>query len=944
MRQRRHRAPVFAAAIAVVAMSGWAVSPARAGATILVDVLDTSLGGGGCSLPEAILAANQDASTVSFDPGPPYPKADVATGCAAGAGNDVIVLTPGLYGYTQPFSDPGSHLGPAALPMIDSVITIEGRGAVLQRGANASVDFRLFSVGPAGDLDLREVHVKDFTTHGGRGSNGGGGGMGAGGAIFVDDGGLRVQWSTFEGNLATGGDGDDIFSPGGGGGGGGGIGGSGSFGSLGGGGGGGARGSGGDALAQSGAGGGGTRLNGGFAAPTNPFVGGYTCGGAGNDVLSSGTSDGFDANCPGGGGGGGADGLLTTGDGGTGSFGGGGGGGANETGNGGNGGFGGGGGAAGTSAADDGGGGGDAGFGGGGGAGPGGTIFGEPGSGGTFGGGASDLAGGGGAGLGGAIFGYRANIIVSNSTFTRNAAVRGVAGGTGARNGADAGGAIFAVGGSTTIVNTTIAGNETTGDGAGLAVYKPTTGESASLDLTNTIVAGNTGRDECFVLNGVTISGARNLIATHATDARPACPAIYLTADPQLGGLALNAPGRTPTMALSTTSPAIDEALDTSAPLDDQRGVSRPQGDYPDIGAYELVGSTPPPDVTGPTANPTVAPAANGNGWHRSAVTMTWNWADEPGGSGLDATRCPASSTSSGEGVDLVVAATCYDLAGNAGSRSVLVDVDATPPTAAPSTTPSPNAAGWNRADVTITWFWADAAGGSGLDAARCPSSSTSSGEGRDLTVAATCQDRADNAGTGTVAVDVDKTAPGVTCAAMPSYTLRGDHSANVTAAVSDGLSGPAATTVSADVSATDVSVAGPGSKSLTGLDVAGNETTMLCPFLVTYAFLGFQQPLPRDSVKAGSTIPVKFGLGDASGAALPDADAASMAATCLVQVTWDAVVQGCATYDPIANAFQRDIKTPKNATVGPHAVGIRVRVAGGTVVNTDQVTVQVRK
>ena len=350
----------------------------------------------------------------------------------------------------------------------------------------------------------------------------------------------------------------------------------------------------------------------------------------------SGGADGFDATCPGGGGGGGSDGIILTGDGGLGGFGGGGGGGAIGSGNGGHGGFGGGGGAAGTDSATDGGDGGDAGFGGGGGAGPG-----DPGDGGTFGGNATALVGGGGAGLGGAIFGFRANIIVSNSTFTGNVAVRGVAGGAGAHNGADAGGAIFAVGGSTSIVNTTISGNETTGDGAGLTVYRPIGGESTALDLTNTIVAGNSGRDECFVRNGVTVSGARNLIATHAADDQTPCPAVYLTADPQLGGLALNAPGRTPTMALASTSPAIDEGLEGAAPLDDQRGVSRPQGAYPDIGAYESEGVTPPVDGTGPTASPTVAPAANGNGWNQTAVTVTWHWADEAGGSGIDPAALP---------------------------------------------------------------------------------------------------------------------------------------------------------------------------------------------------------------------------------------------------------------------------------------------------------------
>lgn len=938
-RYRQHRVAVAAVAT-LLAIGAWPVTPVRADATIVVDTFVQGLGVAGCSIQEAILAANQDASTVDHDPGPPHPRTTVDTGCVAGAGHDTIHLRAGTYAMTQPIRDPGSHLGAAALPMVTSSMTIEGAGAVLARSTTATANFRLFSVGPSGDLDLREVTVRGFTANGGRGADGGGGGLGAGGAIYVDDGGLRVQWSTFQDNIATGGNGSAMGDPGHGGGGGGGLGGDAGYGVSGGGGGGGSLGDGGIALAASGGGGGGTLLDGGFAAPTNPFVGGYLCGGAGNDVTAGGFSSGFSGNCPGGGGGGGADGLVDDGDGGGGAYGGGGGGGARADGDGGNGGFGGGGGAGGTGDGESGGSGGDGGFGAGGGAGPGGLLFGGPGEAGTYGGAATSDAGGGGAGLGGAIFGYRANIIVSNSTFTENVAVRGT-GGTGARNGSDAGGAIFAVGGVTTIVNTTIAGNESTGDGAGLVVYRPTTGESASLDLSNTIVAGNTGRDECYVRNGVSITGSRNLIAIHADDVRTACPAVYLTGDPGLLDLAVNAPGRTPTMALASTSQAIDEGLPTLAPLDDQRGVSRPQGDYPDIGAYEYDGPSTVPDTIAPTAAPAIAPAANANGWHRADVTVSWHWADT-GGSGLDPTRCPASTTSTGEGADRVVAATCSDLAGNVGSASVLVDVDKTAPSAAPGAVPASNAAGWNRTAVTVTWSWVDPTGGAGLDTAACPSTSTSFGEGQDLVIAATCDDRAGNRGPGSHTVDIDMTPPSVSCGTAPSYTLGGDHAADVTATVTDALSGPTASLVASDVTAADVATAGWGTRSLTGSDLADNETTVSCSFVVRYAFLGFLQPIPQSTIKRGATVPVRFRLGDASGTPIDDASATGMASTCRVEITFDEVVRGCATYDAASDIFQSDLKTARTTSTGTHQVGIRVQV-GGAVVNSDSVTVTVR-
>lgn len=846
------------------------VLPANASSTISVTTTAQGLGISGCSLQEAVLAANQDSTVVNYDPGYPYPATTVDTGCAAGSGDDVILLGGGTYA-TADFRDVDNYLGPTATPIVTSHIVVEGAGALLTRQSSQPV-FRLFAVAETGHLDVREIHARGFAAEGGDGGERGGGGLGAGGAIAVNGGELLVQWSTFEGNGAIGGNGGDTYTgsgaSAGAGGGGGGLGGNGSWGSLGGGGGGGARGSGGSPLAQTGAGGGGTLLDGGFSGtstPSSAAVGGYRCGGSGNvaDGSFSG-ADGYDGDCPGGGGGGGADGVILTGDGGTGAFGGGGGGGAIGNGDGGHGGFGGGGGGAGTSNADatDGGSGGGGGFGGGGGAGPGGSVFGGPGDGGSFAGNASDSAGGGGAGLGGAIFGYGAEITVSNSTFTGNYAVRGVGGGAGAQNGRDAGGAIFTVAGSLHVVNSTIAGNESTGDGAGVVVYKPDA-EATSLRLENSIVAGNTGRDECFVLNGTSVNGSNNLVTPHASDVRSGCPGTTQTADPQLGPLQLNAPGRTPTMALAATSPAVDTGNAAVAPLDDQRGVARPQGPGVDIGAYELDG--PPGDTTAPVAAPSVSPAPNANGWNNTAVTVSWNWTDEPGGSGVNAAACTASSTSSGEGVDLTLNATCSDVAGNVGYGSATADIDLTDPT--------------------------------------------------------------------------------VTCGTTPTYLLGSTPTGGVTATVTDSLSGPVSGTVGGQVTADDVSTVGVKSVSVTGTDLADNETTVACAFQVAYNFLGFLQPVSRSSYQRGATIPVRFALGNAAGAPISDAAASALLApSCLVRVTLDGVDRGCPGYNTVGDFFQLDLKTTKSLARGTHTVGIEVGAADGSgLVNSESTTILLR-
>jgi hypothetical protein len=256
------------------------------------------------------------------------------------------------------------------------------------------------------------------------------------------------------------------------------------------------------------------------------------------------------------------------------------------------------------------------------------------------------------------------------------------------------------------------------------------------------------------------------------------------------------------------------------------------------------------------------------------------------------------------------------------------------------------NTSGWNTGDVTVTWSWADETGGSGIDPATCPTSTTSSGEGAALEVTATCTDAAGNTGTASYTVKVDKTPPSVTCATAPTYVLRGSHAVDVGATVTDALSGPATSPVTADVTAADVSTLGVKSKSLTGFDVAGNQATVLCTYVVGLNFLGFLEPIPQSSHKAGSTIPVRFKLGDAAGATLADADAqALIMPVCRVKVTLDGAEAGCATYDPDSDTFQYDMKTPKTLASRNHTVGIRVSAPDDTgVVNNDSTTVAIKR
>lgn len=185
----------------------------------------------------------------------------------------------------------------------------------------------------------------------------------------------------------------------------------------------------------------------------------------------------------------------------------------------------------------------------------------------------------------------------------------------GNRNDSNGGG--VANSGSMTIVNATIVGNtaadpyrQARGRGAGI-------GNSGTLLLLNSTVADNTA-DEAgglwtFGSQAVTMTGeslfrsadvgnvgvadggvfrslGRNLFSD--SPSLPLDPSDLVAVDPLLGPLQDNG-GPTPTMALLPGSPALDGGVPVAGVTSDQRGVPRPQGAAPDIGAFESAGLAP---------------------------------------------------------------------------------------------------------------------------------------------------------------------------------------------------------------------------------------------------------------------------------------------------------------------------------------------------------------
>ena len=155
-------------------------------------------------------------------------------------------------------------------------------------------------------------------------------------------------------------------------------------------------------------------------------------------------------------------------------------------------------------------------------------------------------------------------------------------------------------------------------------------------------------------------------------------------------------------------------------------------------------------DKAAPTAAPSALPAANGAGWNRGNVTVSWNWTDK-GGSGIEPASCTTSSTSSGEGT-ITLSATCQDVAGNTGTASYTFKVDKI----APTVTYSGNAGTYSLlAPVEITCTPADSL--SGVASSTCATASGpawSFGAGAH-TLSATATDVAGNVGTGSATFTV---------------------------------------------------------------------------------------------------------------------------------------------------------------------------------------------
>ena len=189
-------------------------------------------------------------------------------------------------------------------------------------------------------------------------------------------------------------------------------------------------------------------------------------------------------------------------------------------------------------------------------------------------------------------------------------------------------------------------------------------------------------------------------------------------------------------------------------------------------------------DKSTPSIIASATPQPNAAGWNNANVTVSFACTDSLSGVG----SCQAPKTVTTDGANQTVKGTALDNAGNTATATALINLDKTAPTITSALSPSPNGAGWNNANVTVSFTCNDSL--SGVGSCQAPINITT--EGANQNVNGTAKDNAGNTATATAVVNLDKTAPTITSVLSPSPNGSGWNNANVTVSFTcnDSVSG----------------------------------------------------------------------------------------------------------------------------------------------------------
>jgi predicted outer membrane repeat protein len=208
------------------------------------------------------------------------------------------------------------------------------------------------------------------------------------------------------------------------------------------------------------------------------------------------------------------------------------------------------------------------------------------------------------SGYGGAVYSDRANVQILRSTLSNN-------------NGRSRGGAIYAVGdpgfstlvtastltenqafegaaffgaeGYNAILSSTIAGNTSFSGTAVFSSFSAIIGVANSIIAGNSATGGDVGYSQGIESSGEFTSSGHNMIGSGSATFYFGGNGDQFETEPRLAPLGEYG-GPTPTMPPMRNSPAIDQggSLFGGADLQGQRGLSRPEGFAPEVGAVEV--------------------------------------------------------------------------------------------------------------------------------------------------------------------------------------------------------------------------------------------------------------------------------------------------------------------------------------------------------------------
>jgi Glucodextranase, domain B/Carboxypeptidase regulatory-like domain len=194
------------------------------------------------------------------------------------------------------------------------------------------------------------------------------------------------------------------------------------------------------------------------------------------------------------------------------------------------------------------------------------------------------------------------------------------------------------------------------------------------------------------------------------------------------------------------------------------------------------------------------------------------------------------------------------------GFRLMVLGTDSQPPSITAVITPPPNAAGWNKTNVTVSYQCADAVSG----IAFCPPALTVTQEGAGQVYSATAADNAGNVATATVTLNIDKTPPVVVLTSPPGDQATNASSLAVGGSATDAnpivavlIDGVTVATAQGSFSGTVTLQEGLNTVTATARDIAGNVSSAVLHLTrFTLPQLGITSPAP-ETLTSASTITV---------------------------------------------------------------------------------------